>query len=239
MESAHPWLTVPVALPAAGVALRLRPALRRPPGALSPWRSLVELAIGAHAAATVFDWSALASPALRVARDPADRRHLVRGRGPPLASSYPSWLVPCRSCSSQAGTRTRDRGAYPRWRHPGLHGPGFVAFDLAVFYFAFEASAIPPYFMIGRYGVGDEAASQGRQQKSLLYSLFGGLIMLGGVLFTGVIPRRSPTRSRSSAWTSLAALPPNLLASVQMVVFKPSWSPRDQGPDGPCPHLAA
>ena len=79
---------------------------------------------------------------------------------------------------------------------------------------------IPLYFMIGRYGVGDEAARHKAAMKFLLYSLFGGLIMLGGVLFIWALG--SSTQSNTVAFfrmDTLAALLPNLSASVQMVVF--------------------
>jgi NADH-quinone oxidoreductase subunit M len=55
----------------------------------------------------------------------------------------------------------------------------FVALDVLLFYVVFEATLIPLYFLIGRYGGG------GRSQaalKFLLYNLFGGLIMLAAVV---------------------------------------------------------
>ena len=115
-----------------------------------------------------------------------------------------------------------DRGAYPALvlALQAFMVLIFAAFDLAVFYFAFEAMLIPLYFMIGRYGVGDEAARHKAAMKFLLYSLFGGLIMLGGVLFIWALG--SSTQSNTVAFfrmDTLAALLPNLSASVQMVVF--------------------
>ena len=55
-----PWLTVLVALPAAGAALLgFVPALRRSAGRLIALAvALVELAIGVYAASTQFDWAA-------------------------------------------------------------------------------------------------------------------------------------------------------------------------------------
>jgi NADH-quinone oxidoreductase subunit M len=55
----------------------------------------------------------------------------------------------------------------------------FAALDVLLFYVVFEATLIPLYFLIGRYGGG------GRSQaalKFLLYNLFGGLIMLAAVV---------------------------------------------------------
>lgn len=55
----------------------------------------------------------------------------------------------------------------------------FLAGDLLLFYLAFEATLIPIYFMIGRFGgVGRERAAN----KFLIYSLAGGLVLLVGVV---------------------------------------------------------
>ncbi len=54
----------------------------------------------------------------------------------------------------------------------------FTALDVFLFYFIFEAVLIPVYFMIGRYGTGRRTYAA---VKFLVYSLFGGLIMLAGL----------------------------------------------------------
>ena len=55
----------------------------------------------------------------------------------------------------------------------------FLAGDLLLFYLAFEATLIPIYFMIGRFGgAGRERAAI----KFLLFSLAGGLVLLVGVV---------------------------------------------------------
>ncbi|WP_304453278.1 NADH-quinone oxidoreductase subunit M [Nocardiopsis sp. YSL2] len=56
----------------------------------------------------------------------------------------------------------------------------FAATDVFLFYVFFEAMLIPVYFMIGRYGLGDDRAKAA--VKFLLYSLAGGLIMLVAVI---------------------------------------------------------
>ncbi|WP_159941392.1 MULTISPECIES: NADH-quinone oxidoreductase subunit M [unclassified Nocardiopsis] len=56
----------------------------------------------------------------------------------------------------------------------------FAATDVFLFYVFFEAMLIPVYFMIGRYGRGDDRARAA--VKFLLYSLAGGLIMLVSVI---------------------------------------------------------
>jgi NADH-quinone oxidoreductase subunit M len=55
----------------------------------------------------------------------------------------------------------------------------FAATDLFLFYVIFEAMLIPVYFLIGGYGTGERAAAA---VKFLLYSLFGGLLMLASII---------------------------------------------------------
>ena len=55
----------------------------------------------------------------------------------------------------------------------------FAATDIFLFYVIFEAMLIPVYFLIGGYGRGERAQAA---MKFLLYSLFGGLLMLGAVI---------------------------------------------------------
>ena len=55
----------------------------------------------------------------------------------------------------------------------------FAVTDVFLFYVIFEAMLIPVYFLIGGYGRGDRAAAA---LKFLLYSLFGGLLMLAAVI---------------------------------------------------------
>ena len=60
----------------------------------------------------------------------------------------------------------------------------FAATDLFLFYVFFEAMLIPVYFMIAGFGNGERAAAA---VKFLLYSLFGGLLMLASIIGTYVI----------------------------------------------------
>jgi NADH-quinone oxidoreductase subunit M len=55
----------------------------------------------------------------------------------------------------------------------------FAATDVFLFYVLFEAMLIPMYFLIGSFGVGQR---QYAAVKFLLYSLFGGLLMLVAVI---------------------------------------------------------
>jgi len=60
----------------------------------------------------------------------------------------------------------------------------FAATDVFLFYVIFEAMLIPVYFLIGGFGRGDRAAAA---LKFLIYSLFGGLLMLAAVIGIFVI----------------------------------------------------
>ena len=60
----------------------------------------------------------------------------------------------------------------------------FAATDLFLFYVFFEAMLVPVYFLIGGYGSG---ARQAVAVKFLLYSLFGGLLMLASIIGIFVI----------------------------------------------------
>ncbi len=55
----------------------------------------------------------------------------------------------------------------------------FIALDVLLFYVIFEAMLIPMYFLIGRYGGPDAGRAA---LKFLLYSLFGGVVMLVAVI---------------------------------------------------------
>jgi len=55
----------------------------------------------------------------------------------------------------------------------------FAATDVFLFYVIFEAMLVPVYFLIGGFGSGERAAAA---LKFLLYSLFGGLLMLAAVI---------------------------------------------------------
>ncbi len=60
----------------------------------------------------------------------------------------------------------------------------FAATDVFLFYIFFEAMLVPVYFLIGGFGTG---ARQAAAVKFLLYSLFGGLLMLASIIGIYVI----------------------------------------------------
>lgn len=80
----------------------------------------------------------------------------------------------------------------------------FAAYDVVLFYIAFEAMLIPLYFMIGRYGIGSAEARAKASMKFLLFSLAGGLSMLGGLAFI---------------WTGLGQHPENFFRYDFMTQF--------------------
>lgn len=67
----------------------------------------------------------------------------------------------------------------------------FVATDILLFYIVFEAMLIPMYFLIGGWGQLDPALRARAALKFLLYNLFGGLIMLAGVIGLYVLTTRA------------------------------------------------
>src|SRR5580698_535651 len=79
----------------------------------------------------------------------------------------------------------------------------FVATDIFLFYVFFEAMLIPMYFMIGSYGVGQR---QYAAVKFLLYSLFGGLLMLVAVIALYVYSTHGGTTNGTFLFTPLSHL---------------------------------
>jgi len=68
----------------------------------------------------------------------------------------------------------------------------FMSFDLLVFYIFFEATLIPMYFLIGGWGGAKRGSAAA---KFLIFGLAGGLIMLFGVIGTGVLSANTGTLS--------------------------------------------
>ena len=89
----------------------------------------------------------------------------------------------------------------------------FAATDLFLFYVLFEAMLIPIYFLIGGYGSGERAAAA---VKFLLYSLFGGLLMLASIIGLFVISGQNgevtfDITKLSELHTAMSATTQNLL----------------------------
>ena len=85
----------------------------------------------------------------------------------------------------------------------------FAATDVFLFYVLFEAMLIPVYFMIGRYGRGEDRRRAA--VKFLLYSLLGGLLMLVSVI--GVYTYSAQAGNGTFLWSELVG-PEGLLSGV-------------------------
>ena len=90
----------------------------------------------------------------------------------------------------------------------------FAATDLFLFYVLFEAMLIPIYFLIGGYGSGERAAAA---VKFLLYSLFGGLLMLASIIGLFVISGQNGAVSFDI--TTLSELHTTMSATTQNLLF--------------------
>ncbi|PRX99925.1 NADH-quinone oxidoreductase subunit M [Allonocardiopsis opalescens] len=77
----------------------------------------------------------------------------------------------------------------------------FAATDVFLFYVVFEAMLIPVYFMIGGFGTGRRRYAA---IKFLLYSLFGGLLMLVAVI--GLYVAAGQQGEATFLWEPLAAM---------------------------------
>ena len=90
----------------------------------------------------------------------------------------------------------------------------FSATDIFLFYVIFEAMLIPVYFLIGGYGSGERAAAA---VKFLIYSLFGGLLMLASII--GIYVVSSNAGYASFDITELADLHTVMSSTTQNLLF--------------------
>ncbi len=90
----------------------------------------------------------------------------------------------------------------------------FSATDIFLFYVIFEAMLIPVYFLIGGYGSGERAAAA---VKFLIYSLFGGLLMLASII--GIYVVSSNAGYASFDITELADLHTVMSPTTQNLLF--------------------
>ena len=223
-----PWLSVLVAVPAAGAALLgFVPPLRRAAGrVIALVIALVELALGVYVAASAFDWSAPASYQVYESHLWIPQIGITWSLGVTslglVMVLLALGLVPLVLIAGWNEDEAADRGAYPALvlALESFMVVIFAAYDLTVFYFAFEAMLVPLYLMIGRYGVGDEAARHKAAMKFLLYSLFGGLVMLGGILYLWA-KGSQVTQDVSTFFRidTLAQILPSAPLVIQMIIF--------------------
>lgn len=220
-----PWLTLLVALPALGaLLLALIPPLRIGSGkgfALAV--SLLELGT-AVAAAVAFDWDASASYQLVEAIPWIPQMGVswalgVNALGMVMIILAVALVPLVLLAGWDEDESERDAGGYACLvlALEAFMVVIFAAFDVVVFYLAFEAMLIPLFLMIGRYGVGEALARRAAAMKFLLYSLAGGLVMLGGlVALWALAPQHTETFFRLD---TLSAISPTLASGVQMGVF--------------------
>ena len=90
----------------------------------------------------------------------------------------------------------------------------FASTDLFLFYVFFEAMLVPVYFLIGGFGTGERAAAA---VKFLLYSLFGGLLMLASII--GIFVMATRYGNRTFDITTLAGLHTVLTPMMENVLF--------------------
>ncbi len=91
----------------------------------------------------------------------------------------------------------------------------FAATDVFLFYVFFEAMLIPMYFLIGSYGGPRRSYAA---IKFLLYSLFGGLLMLAALIGLYIVSAaQSPTGTGTFAFEALTQL--DISTPVQIALF--------------------
>ena len=184
-----PWLSILVALPALGAVLLLAiPSLRQAGRAFALILSLCELVV-AIVAAVAFDWSHSSTYQLSEAYSWIPQIGLswalaVNALGLVmvlLAVALVPLVVVAGWNEDEDPSRT---GAYLGWVLflESFMVLIFAASDVLLFYLAFEGMLVPLFVMIGRYGVGEKKARQRAAMKFLLFSLAGGLVMLGGLV---------------------------------------------------------
>ena len=90
----------------------------------------------------------------------------------------------------------------------------FASTDVFLFYVFFEAMLIPVYFLIGGFGSGERAAAA---VKFLLYSLFGGLLMLASII--GIFVMATRYGNRTFDITTLSSLHTVLTPMMENFLF--------------------
>jgi NADH-quinone oxidoreductase subunit M len=192
-----PWLSVMAALPLVGaVALALGPRSRRLAAPLALGVSLLALVLGLVAALTQFDPGGgfqLTEQHVWIESLGAYYAMGVDGIGLTLVL-LTLVLTPIVILASwHDGDEGRwSTNAFFAWilALEGLAVGVFAATDVFLFYVLFEATLVPIYFLIGGFG---GARRSYAAVKFLLFSLFGGLLMLASVVGLYVVAADSGT----------------------------------------------
>lgn len=222
--STGPWLTLLVAFPAlVALIIWAVPQLRAQGRVIALWASVAEL-VAFLVVAFTFDWSASSTtqflesfqwiPILGISWSLG-----VNALGMVMLL-LTGLLVPLVLIAAKSEDKDPVRGGGYAALIMVLYSfivMIFTAYDLVVFYIAFEAMLIPLFFMISRYGITEDRRRAA--MKFLLYSLAGGLIMLGGlVVIAGLGGGSSPMLFR---YDFLQEMLPPLSSGWQMAIFLP------------------
>ena len=220
-----PWLSILVALPALGaLMLAMVPALRRAGRTFALILSVCELAAAIVAFVSAFDWSSSSTYQLSEAYSWIPQMGLswalaVNALGAVMILLAVA-LVPLVVLAGWNDDEDEAKaGAYFGWvlLLEAFMVLIFAASDVLLFYLAFEGMLVPLFVMIGRYGVGEKKARQRAAMKFLLFSLAGGLVMLGGlVAIWALAARRGDTLFRLD---TLASGTVSLPVGIQVGLF--------------------
>lgn len=219
-----PWLTLLVLFPAViALVLWLVPGARAKGRQIALWASAVEL-VAFVLLAFFFDWSASSVTQMVESYNWIPQIGVSWSLGVNALSLVmlllAALLVPLVLLASKSEDDDPVRsGGYAAWIMLlySFIVMVFAAYDLVVFYFAFEAMLVPLFFMISRYGVTDDRRRAAL--KFLLYSLAGGLVMLGGLVVVGALG--FGTSDVLFRYDVLQATLPMLSIGWQMAIFLP------------------
>lgn len=181
-----PWLTLLVVFPAlVALVLWAVPTLRERGRVIALWASVAEAAAFIVLAFT-FDWSAASTTQFLESYQWITQLGITWSLGVNALGLVmlllTGLLVPLVLVAAKSEDDDPKRGGAYAALILVLYSfivMIFTAYDLVVFYIAFEAMLLPLFFMISRFGITENRRAAAT--KFLLYSLAGGLIMLGSL----------------------------------------------------------
>ncbi|WP_026459979.1 complex I subunit 4 family protein [Schaalia suimastitidis] len=226
LPAAVPLLTVLVALPALGALLLAIPVLRQRGRVIALGVSVIELAVALVAFSVYFDWTTPGT------------YQLVESYTwiPQMGVSWALGLNALGAVMVLLAVALVPLVLLAGWdddtddAHAGAYAGLvlcleafmvliFAAFDVVVFYIAFEAMLIPLYLMIGRFGTGEALARRAAAMKFLLFSLAGGLVMLGGIVALWALTPWDTHTGTFFRLDNLADISTALTPALQMGIF--------------------
>ena len=222
--STGPWLTLLVIFPAiVALVIWLVPGARAIGRTLAFWSSIVMLA-AFILMAIWFDWAASSVTQFTESYYWIPQLGLTWSLGVNALSLVmlllTAVLVPLVLAAGKSEDRTAESAGSYAALVMVLYGfivMIFAAFDLLVFYIAFEAMLVPVFFMIGRFGAGENRRRAAL--KFLIYSLFGGLVMLGGMVV--IYSQVGAADGLGFRFDTLAFVLPTMSPGWQLAIFLP------------------